>query len=252
MSLQGSPDTSSRPHNDLLGVLSESDYALIAPHLTLDRCAPNQTIYNPGDNVEAVYFPCDTSAACFVLAVEDGREVQVVMIGREGALGGIVSHGRLPAFSRSVVRIGGPFARLSIARLEAAKAKSRSLANLFARYADCLLAQTLQGSACNAAHSIEQRAAKWILIMMASTKGDVIPLSHEQLAAMLGVGRTYVSRLLMALRAQGILETRRMELRVLEKALLRRKSCNCDETVRGHFKEVLGGVYPTARTRPRG
>jgi biotin operon repressor len=174
------------------------------------------------------------------------------MIGREGALGGIVSHGRLPAFSRSVVRIGGPFARLSIARLEAAKAKSRSLANLFARYADCLLAQTLQGSACNAAHSIEQRAAKWILIMMASTKGDVIPLSHEQLAAMLGVGRTYVSRLLMALRAQGILETRRMELRVLEKALLRRKSCNCDETVRGHFKEVLGGVYPTARTRPRG
>jgi hypothetical protein len=140
MSLLGEPDTSSRPENDLLRVLSESDYALIAPHLTFDRCVANQTIYNPGDNVETVYFPSDTSVACFVLAVEDGREVQVVMIGREGAVGGIVSHGRLPAFSRSVVRIGGLFVRLPSARLEAANGQVT-----IARESFCPLRRLLAG-----------------------------------------------------------------------------------------------------------
>jgi CRP-like cAMP-binding protein len=251
MSLLHGADTSNRPRNDLLTHLSDGDYALIAPHLSVDRQAPNETLYNPGDNVETVYFPCDTSAACFVLSVQDGREVQVLMIGREGAVGGIVSHGRLPAFSRSIVRFGGRFARLPVARLEAAKVKSPTLADLFARYADCLLAQTLQGSACNAAHSIEQRAAKWILVTMERTERDVVPLGHEQLATMLGIGRSYASRVILALRAQGILETGRMEFRVLDETLLRSKSCNCDEAVRAHFKDVLSEVYPAAEITPR-
>jgi hypothetical protein len=124
MSFHEGSDISSRPRNNLLRHINEGDYALIAPHLEVGLLAANEVLYNPGDDVETVYFPCEGSVACFVLVIEDGREVQVVLIGREGAVGGIVSQGRLPAFSRIMVRFGGPFARLPIARLQAAK-KSR-------------------------------------------------------------------------------------------------------------------------------
>jgi CRP-like cAMP-binding protein len=244
MSLQEGSDITSRPRNNLLRHISESDYALIAPHLEVGFLDANEVLYNPGDDVETAYFPCEGSVACFVLVIEDGREVQVVLIGREGAVGGIVSQGRLPAFSRIVVRFGGPFARLPIARLQAAKSKSGTLANVFARYADCLLAQTLQAGACNAVHSIEQRAAKWILATMERTERGGVMRSHEQLATMLGVGRSYASRVIKDFKAQGILETKRLELQVLDKAALYEKSCNCDEAVKSHFADVLRGVYP--------
>ena len=87
----------------------------------------------------------------------------------------------------SSVKFGGPFVRLPVGKLDAAKMNSATLRNIFARYADCMLAQIFQSTACNAIHSIEQRTAKWIVSAMERTDGnDVVPLTHEQLATLLG------------------------------------------------------------------
>ena len=73
-----------------------------------------------------------------------------------------------------------------------------------------MLAQMFQSTACNAIHSIEQRTAKWIISAMERTDGDdVVPLTHEQLATLLGVGRSYTSRVIQTFKAEGVLETRR-------------------------------------------
>ena len=152
-----------KPFNNLLRTLRDQDYALIAPHLVAAQQAANELLYNPGDNVDMVYFPCGSSLVSFLVSNEDGRDVETILVGREGAVGGIVSHGRLPAYCRIVVKYGGPFVRLPVSVLEAAKGQSSTLRHLFARYADCLLAQMFQSAACNAIHSIEQRAAKWMI-----------------------------------------------------------------------------------------
>ena len=176
---------------------------------------------------------------------EDGRDVETILIGREGAVGGIVSQGFLPAYTRIMVKFTGPFVRLPVSKLDAAKAKSVSLSNIFARYADCLLAQMFQSTACNAIHSIEQRTAKWIMSAMERTDGDeVVPLTHEQLATLLGVGRSYTSRVIQTFKAEGILETRRGSILVRNPDALKTRSCLCNEAVKGHFEEVLRGVYP--------
>src|SRR5207247_1025972 len=153
--------------------------------------------------------------ATFLVANEDGRDVETILVGREGAVGGIVSEGFLPAYTRICVKFGGPFARINVAKLEAAKQRSLSLRHVFARYADCMLAQIFQSTACNAIHSIEQRTAKWLLASMERTEGeDVVPLTHEQLATMLGVGRSYASRVIQTLKAEGVLESRRGSIMV--------------------------------------
>lgn len=186
-----------RPFNNLLRRLNDADFALLAPQLTREEADAGDLFYNPGDDVEIVHFPCGPSLVSYMVPNEDGRDVETILIGREGAVGGIVSQGYLPAYTRILVKFGGPFVRLSVGKLEAAKARSASLRNIFARYADCMLAQMFQATACNAIHSIEQRTAKWIISAMERADGDdVVPLTHEQLATLLGVGRSYTSRVI--------------------------------------------------------
>jgi len=235
-----------RPLNNLLRRLSAGDFALIAPHLTHEEAGANDLLYNPGDDVDVVHFPCGPSLATYLVANEDGRDVETILVGREGAVGGIVSQGFLPAYTRIMVKFGGPFVRLAVAKLDAAKAKSRTLHNVFARYADCMLAQIFQSTACNAIHSIEQRTAKWIVSAMERADGDnAVPLTHEQLATLLGVGRSYASRVIQTLKAERILETRRGTILVRNPDALRARACLCNESVKNHFEEVLRGVYPT-------
>ena len=239
-----------RPYNNLLRRLNVSDFALLEPHLSHDESPAGGLLYNPGDDVDTVHFPCGPSLASFMVPSEDGRDVETILVGREGAVGGIVSQGYLPAYSRIMVKFGGPFVRLQVRKLEAAKLKSATLRNVFARYADCLLAQIFQATACNAIHSIEQRTAKWIISAMERTNGeDVVPLTHEQLATLLGVGRSYTSRVIQTFKAEGVLETRRGSILIRNRDALRIRACLCNESVKNHFEEVLRGVYPTEEAR---
>ncbi|MEH2559637.1 hypothetical protein V1286_007166 [Bradyrhizobium algeriense] len=80
-----------RPFNNLLHRLNDADFALIEPHLVAADADPNDLLYSPGDNVETVHFPCGPSLVSYRVANEDGRDVETILIGREGAVVGIVS-----------------------------------------------------------------------------------------------------------------------------------------------------------------
>jgi hypothetical protein len=241
-----STENSDRPFNNLLRRLNDADFALLAPLLAQEEGEAGDLLYSPGEDVEIVHFPCGPSLVSYMVPNEDGRDVETILIGREGAVGGIVSQGYLPAYTRIMVKFSGPFVRLSVGKLDSAKAKSASLRNIFARYADCMLAQVFQSTACNAIHSIEQRTAKWIVSAMERTDGnDVVPLTHEQLATLLGVGRSYTSRVIQTFKAEEVLETRRGSILIRNPEALRIRACLCNEAVKNHFEEVLRGVYPT-------
>src|ERR1700716_3813401 len=249
---ENAPGGIERPFNNLLRRLSAGDFALIAPHLTPERSQAGDLLYSPGDDVEVVHFPCGPSLASYLVPNEEGRDVETILVGREGAVGGIVSGGYLPAYTRIMVKFAGPFVRLHVGKLDAGKTKSKTLRNVFARYADCMLAQIFQSTACNAIHSIEQRTAKWIISAMERTDGDgTVPLTHERFATLLGVGRSYTSRVIQTFKAEGILQTRRGSILVRNREALRIRACLCNESVKNHFEEVLRGVYPTEEAHSR-
>jgi hypothetical protein len=91
------PDGIGRPFKNLLRRLSAGDFALIAPHLAHEEASANELLYNPGDDVEIVHFPCGPSLVSYIVSNEDGRDIETILVGREGAVGGIVSQGYLPA-----------------------------------------------------------------------------------------------------------------------------------------------------------
>jgi hypothetical protein len=230
--------------NNLLRALRPADLAILDPLLEPWIGRRGEVIYQPGDTVRFVHFPCASSMISYLVVLQNGMGVEAALVGREGAVGGIVSRGRLPAFARAEVQFPGPFLRMAIADLEEAKQRSATLGNLFARYADCMMGQIFQSVACNAAHSIEQRTAKWLLAAVERTGGPDIPLTQDQLAAMLGVGRSYISRVLRTFKQRNIVQIRRGLLGIRDLDVLRATACECNERVRDHFEEVLSGVYP--------
>ena len=229
--------------NLLLDALREPDRALIAPHLEPVSFDKGASVFQAGSDVTHITFPCDQTVVALIIATRDGRCAETATIGREGAVGGIVSAGRVPASTEAIVQIGGPMLRLDAERLQDAKRRSTEIRNLFARYSDCLLAQVLQAAACNALHPIEQRCLRWLLTLQDRIGGDTLPITHELLASMLGVQRTYLTRILRTLQDQGLIRVGRGRITVLDRRAMSRAACECHDRVQRHFKTVLGAVY---------
>ncbi|GJD52505.1 hypothetical protein OPKNFCMD_5271 [Methylobacterium crusticola] len=241
----------SDPHfggNLLLKALRAKDRALLVPHLELREYRRGDVLFEAGEDVSCISFPSGPSVAALVIAMQDGRTVEAATVGHEGAIGGVVSQGALPAFSRAVVQIAGPVLRLETARLQEAKKASPALSNLFTRYSDCLLAQVLQSVACNALHPIEERCARWILGLQDRLGGSVLPVTHELLADLLGVQRSYLTRTLKTLQQQGLVQVRRGRIIVCDRTALEEKACECHGAVKRHFETVLGAVYGASGT----
>jgi CRP-like cAMP-binding protein len=231
-----------RPQNDLLQRLSRPDFELLAPHLQPVELEASHILYHAGDEVAAVHFPCRSTLVSFAVPVEDDREVESLLVGREGAVGIAAGRSVSLAYSRIVVKLGGTLVRLPLRALEQAQQRSATLQQVLSRYGDCQFAQLLQTAACNAAHSIEQRAAKWIISAQEHVGGPEIPLTHEQLAGMLGVSRSYASRVIQMFKARRILATRRGALLVLDAPALGARACACNGWVKKHASEVLRGA----------
>lgn len=230
--------------SNLLEALRDEERALLQPFLVECAFDAGHAFYEPGEVVRHAYFPRNGALAIFMVLLAEGDAVETVMVGREGALGGIVSQGSIPAYARSCVMHEGSFYRIASADLEEIKEQSARIRHLFARYADCMMAQVFQSVACNARHTIEQRAAKWLCAAVERTGENDLTMTQEQLASMMGIGRSYASRVVQRFKAERLVRTRRGGIEILDLQRLHGHACRCNDLVRRHFEAVLRGVYP--------
>jgi CRP-like cAMP-binding protein len=225
--------------NRLLGAVPAIDRGMLEPHAEFAELAHGQILFEPEEDVVITHFPLTGTMAALVVVLEDGRTAEAASIGREGAIGGIVSAGHKPAFARAVTQIAGPALRIETARIEAAKQRSLVVRDLFARYADALLAQVCQSVVCNAFHPMQQRLARWLLTTQDRIASNELPLTQEYLAQMLGVHRSTVIRVARSLQDHGVIRKARGRLTVLNRAKLEKTSCECYGAVARHYARIL-------------
>ena len=130
--------------NRLLAAVPTVDRGLLEPYAVVVELAQGQVLFEPEEDVVITHFPLPGTMAALAVALEDGRTAEAASIGREGAVGGIVSAGHKPAFARAVTVIAGPAVRIETTRIEVAKERSLAVREVFACYADALMAQILQ------------------------------------------------------------------------------------------------------------
>lgn len=233
---------SMRHANRLLKALSSRDFAVLEPHLQPVALPRGKVLFEPGDDVLTTYFPARGAMVSLLIVTRDGREVEAATVGWEGAVGGVVSEGHKPAYGRAVMQIGGEGFAIPTSHLEAAKTGSARFGDLFARYADVLLAQLMQSIACNALHNVEERFARWLLSSHDRAADDAIQLTQQSLAEMLGVQRTTVTAVAGALQSRGLIRAHRGRVEVINRPGLERTACECYRAVEDHFAEILPEV----------
>lgn len=225
--------------NRLLSTFSDEARALIEPFGATVELQTGEIVLSRGDEVKSSLFPFDTTMISMAVELTGGRSVEAALIGRRGAVGGIISCGKAPAFTRAVVLVGGPAFQLPMQALEDAKHRSPFIANLFCRFSDYLLSMVMQSVACNAYHSIPERASRWLLHAQDRT-GDRIELTQQALAGLLGVQRTTVNAVIQTLEKQGLIGSGRGVVRILDRDGLKRRSCECYQRLEDHYEGVIG------------
>jgi CRP-like cAMP-binding protein len=225
--------------NRLLSTFSREARGLIEPFGTMVELDAGDTVLERGEQVGSSIFPIGSTLITMVVELSGGRSIEVASIGSRGAVGGIVSCGQAPAFTRAEVLVGGGAFKVPMSALEDAKTRSPFISNLFCRYSDYLLSTIMQSVACNAFHSITERAARWLLHVQARA-GDRIELTQESLAGLLGVQRTTVNAVIKELSAEGLIATGRGTVHVTDRAALKRRACECYQRLEEHYGAVIG------------
>jgi len=224
--------------NWLLASLEVEDFAALEPHLELVELSRGQVLYEPGDPLRYAYFPHD-AAVSLVNMMEDGGTVEVALFGRGGVLGRpLVTR---EAFGRYIVQIAGTASRMAAEHLDEVSNARPKLRQLIQRYGELLLAQTFQILSCNAVHPVEARCCRWILMAQDRTDQEVLPLTHEFLAEMLGVQRSSVSVVTRTLQTAGLIRQSRGGITVIDREGLEETTCECYGKIRSLYQRLLPG-----------
>ena len=225
-------------HNRLLAALPAGDYARLLKHLRMNIGVTGRTLQQQGTPVTDVYFP---NGGVFSVTNEmrDGALIEVATVGREGMLGIGVFLGDRAGAGRTFQQVpNGPFPSMSAGRFMKESGTAGPFRDVVALYAQANLLQIMQGTACNALHSVRQRCCRWLLQTQDRVDSREFLLKQEFLAIMLGVHRPTVSLVMRTLQNAGLITTRYGRIRVLNRRKLEATACECHEVIRGHFQRL--------------
>ena len=219
--------------NYLLASLTPDDLALITTHLEAVHLPLRDVLYDPGSEIEHVYFP--TTGCVSMIHTTDNGSVEVGTIGLEGLVGVPVLLRADSEPTRALVQVEGAAYRISSPDFLKVVERSTSMERIFLRYALALFNQVAQSVACNRLHSLEERCARWLLITHDRVDGDEFKLTQEFLSYMLGVHRPAVTLAAGILQQAGFIAYSRGHITVLDRPGLEGASCGCYQATRDDY-----------------
>jgi CRP-like cAMP-binding protein len=228
----------SPPRNRLLASLPDGTWDRVAPHLQEVPLPLGHALYEVEDRIDRLYFP--TAGVISTVAVfEGGATAEMATTGREGMIAVDVVLGGDTALARFLVQVPGSALMIGIEPFRRLQAEVPGFAAMLLAYARAYLAQLQQSVACNGVHSLEERAARWLLMMRNRSDGS-FPLTQEILAQMLGASRTAVNLTARSLQRAGLISYRRGIIRILDHGGLEDLSCECYRIVHRDFERRFG------------
>jgi len=224
--------------NVLLLSIPDREYKLIRPHLEYVDLEHHKMLHRQGDQIETAYFPNDGMVS-LVVGTTDGRSVEVGIVGKEGMAGTPLAVGLRRAPYDAVVQIPGCAIAIESKHLTGHLAHTPRLWLTLTRFVLMQGLQMAQVAACNRLHELEQRLARWLLMAQDRVDSEMLYLTHDFLAQMLGTGRPSVSLAIGMLEHAGFIENLRGTIRVLNRKALEGSACECYRVIQ-HFNGGLG------------
>jgi CRP-like cAMP-binding protein len=229
--------------NRLLLALPRRDLEWLAARLEPIECERGQVLVDADSSLEHVYFP-NSGVISIVAVYPDGSIIEMATIGREGTTGFQAVFGAKVSSARFLVQLEGSAARLSRPTFARAMQEMPSFRALMLAHLHAFLEQIMVSAACNGAHSLKQRLARWLLMMRDRHDEDTLPITQSLLAEMLCVHRPTITHAIQALQKSGSIELGRKRVVIRNRDALMRASCECYQLVRLRIAHHLPKTYP--------
>ena len=230
------------PHNRLLLALQSRNLKRLMPELEHIRCQRGQVLMDADSSLDHVFFP-DSGVVSVVAVYADGSIIEMATIGREGCSGVQAFFGAKSSSVRLLVQIPGNAAKMSRAAFTRAMESMPSFRTLMNAYVQAFLEQVLVSVACNGAHSLKQRLARWLLMMRDRCDEDTLLITQDLLAEMLGAQRPSITIAARELERAGLIERGRRQVTILDRQGLTKASCECYRLVRERVAFHLPKTY---------
>jgi CRP-like cAMP-binding protein len=231
---------SSSAQNLLLARLPPAENLRLVARMRPVKLEFKQVLHKFREPVEFVYFPI-SGAASAVTIMENGTAIEVATIGNEGVVGHSIMDGDDDKSTNDIIiQVAGEALRMDASVLRQEVAKEGPLRLMLLRYNKAFVTQISQSVACNGLHSVQQRCCRWLLITLDRMESNVVPLTHEFLAVMLGVRRSSITEVLNPIHKTGLVSNSRGMITVLDRDGLEKLSCECYRKVKDEFDRLLG------------
>ncbi|MDO9403657.1 MAG: Crp/Fnr family transcriptional regulator [Polaromonas sp.] len=225
-------------HNHLLAALPEAAFEPFASKLELVQLKLGDVLYEPGSQLQHVYFPT-TAIASLHYVTESGASTETAGVGNEGLIGISLFMGGDTTPSSAVVQTAGHAYRLERRLMKQQFYRDMAVQALFLRYTQALIAQTAQTAVCNRHHSLHQQLCRWLLLTLDRIPSGELVMTQELIAGMLGVRREGVTEAAGNLQRSGFIRYRRGHIEVLDRRGLETQTCECYAVVHSELARLL-------------
>ena len=230
------------PRNRLLLALPAGNLKRLMPDIEHIRCTREMVLLDADSSLDHIFFP-DSGVVSVLAVYGDGSAIEMATIGREGCTGVQAALGAKSSAARLLVQIPGSAAKMSRKAFVGAMETMPSFRTLMYAYAHAFLEQIMVSVACNGAHSLKQRLARWLLMMRDRSDDDALPITQDLLAEMLGVHRPPITNVARELVRAGLIERGRGQVTILDRQGLIEVSCECYQLARARVAFHLPKTY---------
>lgn len=236
MSLQLQPE-----QNYLLGAVPAEALLRLTPHLERVALPLGQVLFESGRKTGYVFFPIDCVVS-LLCVTEDGESAEIAMVGNEGIVGVTLFMGGDTTPSLATVLNPGVAFRLNARYLTEEFARCQDVRRLLLQYTQAMLSEIAQTATCNRHHSVEQQLCRLLLLCLDRSASSDLSMTHDLISNMLGLRHEGITQAAGQLQREGLIDYRRGHIRVLDRARLERRSCECYAVVREEFDRLLPGM----------
>ena len=233
---QAESETSSLK-NKILLMIPRTEYQLVHPYLEPFQFHHHAILHEPAQKLEFAYFP-NQGLLSLLVATEDGKTVEVAMVGNEGVAGVASAVGLTISTLRQLVQISGEGFRIRVEALQTCLESTPLFQMALSRYAVVQGMQIAQTAACNRLHDAGERLARWLLMAADRVHSSSLPITHDFLATMLGTDRPSISLAAKLLQKNKVIQYRRGAIEVLSRKKLENSACECYHVIQ-QFNGVL-------------
>jgi CRP-like cAMP-binding protein len=217
--------------NLLLNSLSANSRDRLLSRSTAVSLPLKTALYEPELQPRYGYF-LTSGVASVVAETEEGNSAEVGMFGSEGLAGSMHLLGPGVVSSQCFMQAEGAALRIPFVDLRKAFRDSDEIRERILEFVQVQALTSTQISACHRLHEAEERLARWLLMVRDRVHSDVLGLTQEFLAEMLGSRRTTVTLVAGALQSSGLIEYARGRVRIQDRERLEEAACSCYPAIR--------------------